>query len=295
MPELPDVEVYRESLDRVLRGHALARVRLASPFVLRSVEPPLAAFEGRAVERVQRFGKRLALDFGDGLHLVLHLMIAGRLRWRRPGDKPGVGAKIVLATLEFDHGALLFTEAGTKKRASMTAVRGDAALHALDPGGVEPLDASLEAFRAALARESHTLKRGLTDPRLFSGIGNSYSDEILHAARLSPLKLTRSLTDEESQRLWTATRKVLGGWTQRLREAAGTGFPEKVTAFREGMAVHGRYGQPCPDCGSPVQRIVYAENECNYCARCQTGGKLLADRSLSRLLKDDWPRSIDDL
>ncbi len=295
MPELPDVEVYRESLDRVLRGHALARVRLASPFVLRSVEPPLAAFEGRAVERVQRLGKRLALDFGDALHLVLHLMIAGRLRWRRPGDKPGVGAKIVLATLEFDHGALLFTEAGTKKRASMTAVRGDAALHALDPGGVEPLDASLEAFRAALARESHTLKRGLTDPRLFSGIGNSYSDEILHAARLSPLKLTRSLTDEESQRLWTATRKVLGGWTQRLREAAGTGFPEKVTAFREGMAVHGRYGQPCPDCGSPVQRIVYAENECNYCARCQTGGKLLADRSLSRLLKDDWPRSIDDL
>jgi formamidopyrimidine-DNA glycosylase len=295
MPELPDVVVYREALQRHLQGHVLQALKIASPFVLRSFDPPIEAIRGRKVEGTRRIGKRLVLDFGEGLFLVLHLMIAGRLRWRRVGEKPGIGAKIMLATFEFDNGTLLFSEAGSKKRASLTLVRGEDALRALDPGGIEPMDATLAQFREALTRESHTLKRALTDPHLFSGIGNSYSDEILHAAQLSPMKLSRSLDEDEMQRLWKATRTTLGSWTDILRAEAGTGFPEKVTAFREGMAVHGRYGKPCPACEAPVQRIVYAENEANYCARCQTGGKLLADRSLSRLLKADWPKSIDDL
>jgi formamidopyrimidine-DNA glycosylase len=293
MPELPDVCVYLEALQRRIVGRALARIRLASPFVLRSFDPPLDAAFGRVVSGVRRIGKRIVLELGDELFIVMHLMIAGRLHWKPPGQK-GMG-KIVLAAFEFSHGTLFFTEAGSRKRASLTVVRGEPALRALDPGGIDPIAAGYEEFAAALARESHTLKRSLTDPRLFSGIGNAYSDEILHAARLSPLKLTRSLTEEEARRLHAATRTTLASWTDILRAETGEGFPEKVTAFRKGMAVHGRYGKPCPVCGSPVQRIVYAENECNYCARCQTGGKLLADRSLSRLLKDDWPKSIDDL
>lgn len=293
MPELPDVCVYLEALERKVAGRTLERIRLASPFVLRSYDPPLDATFGRPVQGVQRIGKRIVFDLGDELFIVMHLMIAGRFHWRAPGQK-GMG-KIVLAAFEFPHGTLFFTEAGSKKRASLTVVRGEAALRALDPGGIDPITSSFEEFAAALARESHTLKRSLTDPRLFSGIGNAYSDEILHAAGLSPLKLTRSLKEEEARRLHAATRTTLASWTDILRAETGEGFPEKVTAFREGMAVHGRYGKPCPVCQAPVQRIVYAENECNYCARCQTGGKLLADRSLSRLLKDDWPKSIDDL
>jgi formamidopyrimidine-DNA glycosylase len=287
--------VYVEALTRHVAGHTLDRIHLLSPFVLRSVDPPIQALHGQTVRCVRRIGKRIVLAFDDDLFLVVHLMIAGRLRWREPGRKPGLGPKMILATFEFAHGTLLFTEASSKKRASMQVVRGEAALHALDPGGIEPLDASLEAFHGALTRESHTLKRALTDPHLFSGIGNAYSDEILHAARLSPLKLTRSLSDQELVRLYEATRATLTRWVDRLRDETGAGFPEKVTAFHGEMAVHGRFKQPCPVCGSPVQRIVYAENECNYCATCQTNGRLLADRSLSRLLKDDWPRSIGDL
>lgn len=293
MPELPDVCVYLEALERKVVGRVLERIRLASPFVLRSYDPPLEATFGRTVQGVRRIGKRIAFELGDELFIVVHLMIAGRFHWRAPGQK-GMG-KVVLAAFELSHGTLFFTEAGSKKRASLTVVRGEAALRALDPGGIDPITASFEDFATALARESHTLKRSLTDPRLFSGIGNAYSDEILHAAGLSPLKLTRSLTEDEARRLHAATRTTLASWTDILRAETGEGFPEKVTAFREGMAVHGRYGKPCPVCQAPVQRIVYAENECNYCARCQTGGKLLADRSLSRLLKDDWPKSIDDL
>lgn len=293
MPELPDVCVYLEALERKVVGRALGRIRLASPFVLRSYDPPLEATFGRTVQGVKRIGKRIVFELGDELFIVLHLMIAGRLHWRPPGRK-GMG-KGMLAAFEFPDGTLFFTEAGSKKRASLMVVRGEAALRALDPGGIDPIGASFEEFAAALARESHTLKRSLTDPRLFSGIGNAYSDEILHAARLSPLKLTRSLSEDEARRLHAATRTTLASWTDILRAETGGGFPEKVTAFREAMAVHGRYGKPCPVCEAPVQRIVYAENECNYCARCQTGGKLLADRSLSRLLKDDWPKSIDDL
>ena len=295
MPELPDVVAYVEALERHVVGQPLERVHLLSPFVLRSVEPPIDSIVGLVVRRVWRVGKRLVLEFDADLFLVIHLMIAGRLRWRAPGKKPGIGPKIVLASFEFPNGTVLFTEASSKKRASIQLVRGEAALRALDPGGLEPLDADLTQFRAALARENHTLKRALTDPHLFSGIGNAYSDEILHAAKLSPLKLTRSLSDEELARLFAATRRTLEAWVERLRRETDTGFPEKVTAFHDDMAVHGRYKQPCPVCGSPVQRIVYAENECNYCATCQTGGRLLADRSLSRLLKDDWPKSIDDL
>jgi formamidopyrimidine-DNA glycosylase len=293
MPELPDVCVYVEALQRRLAGQRLESIQLASPFVLRSYDPPLGAASGKVVAGIRRIGKRLVLDLGDELFLVIHLMIAGRLHWRGQGEKRK--PQSVLATFEFASGRLYFTEAGSKKRASLTVVRGEAALHALDPGGIEPLEAGLEAFAEALRRENHTLKRALTDPRLFSGIGNAYSDEILHAARLSPLKLTRSLQDDEVRRLHEATRVTLASWTDILRGEAGERFPEKVTAFREGMAVHGRFRKPCPVCEAPVQRIVYAENECNYCARCQTGGKLLADRSLSRLLKDDWPKSIDDL
>jgi formamidopyrimidine-DNA glycosylase len=292
MPELPDVSVYLEALDRHVVGRKLEKLRIASPFVLRSYDPPVSVLEGRTIVGTRRIGKRLVLDFGEGLFLVIHLMIAGRLHWKRAGQK-GMGK--MLAAFDFAHGTLIFTEQGSKKRASLTVVRGEDALRALDPGGIEPLEASFDAFVAALERESHTLKRTLTDPHLFSGIGNAYSDEILHAAKLSPLKLSRSLTDEEKRRLYDATRVTLKTWTDILRAETGEGFPEKVTAFREGMAVHGRYGKPCPVCDTPVQRIVYSENECNYCARCQTGGKLLADRSLSRLLKQDWPKSIDDI
>ena len=295
MPELPDVVVYLEALTRHVLGQRLARINLLSPFVLRSYDPPIESIFGQIVRGVRRVGKRIVLIFDEDLFLVLHLMIAGRLRWRAQGQKPGIGPKLILASFEFPNGTLFFTEASSKKRASMQLVRGEAALQALDPGGVEPLDASLETFHEALTRENHTLKRALTDPHLFSGIGNAYSDEILHAARLSPLKLSRSLSDEEFVRLYDATRATLTLWVDRLRAQTGEGFPEKVTAFRDDMAVHGRFKKACPVCGAPVQRIVYAENECNYCARCQTGGRLLADRSLSRLLKDDWPRSIDDV
>jgi len=295
MPELPDVVVYIEALKRHIVGQPLTRLHLLSPFVLRSVDPPIDAITGQTVVDVRRVGKRIVLVFPGELFLVLHLMIAGRLRWRAPGQKVGLGPKLILASFEFPNGTLFFTEASSKKRASIQLVRGEAALHALDPGGIEPIDATLEAFHDALTRENHTVKRALTDPHLFSGIGNAYSDEILHAARLSPLKLTRSLTDAEFLRLYEATRATLLLWTDRLRRDVNEGFPEKVTAFRDEMAVHGRFKQPCPVCGSPVQRIVYADNECNYCATCQTGGRLLADRSLSRLLKDDWPRSIDEL
>ena len=295
MPELPDVVVYQEALERHVVGRVLDKVEVLTPFLLRSYDPPLDAVTGQVVRGIRRIGKRIVLAFDGELFAVIHLMIAGRLRWRKPGAKLGMGGKIVVARFHFPNGVLHFTEAGTRKRASLTLVRGAAALAALDPGGIEPLDATPAQFREALQRESHTVKRSLTDPRLFSGIGNAYSDEILHAAKLSPLKLTRSLSDEEIARLHKATRVTLMSWADILRAEAGEGFPEEVTAFRKDMAVHGKYKQPCPVCGSPVQRIVYAENECNYCATCQTGGKLLADRSLSRLLKDDWPKSIDDL
>ena len=293
MPELPDVQVYLEALERKVGGQPLEKVVVASPFVLRSYDPPLTAVFGRTVAGTRRIGKRIVLDLGEALFLVIHLMIAGRLHWRGAGEKRKPQG--VLATFEFPNGKLYFTEAGTRKRASLMVVRGEDALRKLDPGGIEPLAATFEEFSAALARENHTLKRSLTDPHLFSGIGNAYSDEILHAARLSPLKQTRQLSEDEARRLWKATRETLASWTDILRAEAAQGFPEKVTAFRGGMAVHGRYKRPCPVCGSPVQRIVYAENECNYCATCQTGGKLLADRSLSRLLRDDWPKTIDDL
>jgi formamidopyrimidine-DNA glycosylase len=286
-----------EAISRHLVGRRLDRVRLISPFVLRSVEPRLEAIESRVLHGIQRVGKRLALAFPDELYLVFHLMIAGRLRWAErtppPAKTPRVSAKLILAQLDFEHGTLSFTEAGSKKRASMQVVQGTAALGALDSGGIEPLLASHDEFRAAIVRENHTLKRALTDPHLFSGIGNAYSDEILHAARLSPLQHSRTLTDEQVLRLHSATRQTLTTWVERLRHDAGGRFPEKVTAFREEMAVHGRFRQPCPVCHTPVQRIVYADNECNYCPRCQTGGRLLADRSLSRLLKADWPRQIE--
>jgi len=295
MPELPDVVVYLEALSRHIAGRRLDRLTLHSPFVLRTVDPPIDAIQGHIVRGVQRIGKRIVLGFDGDLFLVLHLMIAGRLRWREPGRKPGIGPKLILASFVFENGTLLFTEASSKKRASLQLIRGEASLRSLDPGGVEPLDATIEQFHEALTRESHTLKRALTDPHLLSGIGNAYSDEILHAARLSPLKLTRSLTDEEFLRLYDATRATLTRWVNLLRAQTGDAFPEKVTSFHEEMAVHGRYRLPCPVCGKPVQRIVYAANECNYCAACQTSGRLLADRSLSRLLRDDWPASIDDL
>ncbi len=294
MPELPDVTVYVEALQKQLQGHVVREVRLFSPFVLRTVTPPLDEIRGRAVVGVSRIGKRIVIHAEGECALVLHLMIAGRLRWREPDEKPRVGGRLLLAQFEFDHGRLLFTEAGSKKRASLAVVR-ESDVAALDPGGAEPLEVSLDAFREVLLRENHTLKRTLTDPHLFSGIGNAYSDEILHAARLSPLKLSRTLSVEESGRLFAAVRETLSLWVARLRAEAGGRIPEKVTAFHDAMAVHGRFGKPCPECGAPVQRIVYAANECNYCARCQTGGRLLADRSLSRLLREDWPRSIDEL
>jgi formamidopyrimidine-DNA glycosylase len=293
VPELPDVVVYLEALERRVLGRRLLGIRLASPFVLRTGDPPVAALAGRRVQLLRRMGKRLVWGFEDDLFLVIHLMIAGRLRWGPPGGKaPG---KIGLAAFDFEEGTLLLTEAGSKRRASLHLVSGEPGLALFERGGLEPLDATEAAFVARLRLENHTLKRALTDPRLFSGIGNAYSDEILHRARLSPLRLTSRLTDEEAAALFRATREVLLEWTDRLRGETGEGFPEKVTAFRNGMAVHGRYGKPCPVCGTRVQRIRYAENETNYCPVCQTEGRLLADRGLSRLLREDWPRSLEEL
>jgi len=293
MPELPDVTVYIERLERRILAQPLERVRLMSPFLLRSVDPPLAAAEGRRVSGLRRLGKRIALQFEGGLFLVIHLMIAGRLRWKERGAK--IPGRLGLAAFDFPNGTLLLTEAGSKKRASLHLVRGEEGLEPFRRGGLEVLESGPEDFGAALRRENHTLKRALTDPRLFSGIGNAYSDEILHRARLSPLQWTTRLSDDQVRVLHTATVETLREWTERLRREAGEGFPEKVTAFRDGMAVHGRYGKPCPNCGTAVQRIVYAKNECNYCPRCQTDGRVLADRALSRLLKEDWPRTIEEM
>lgn len=293
MPELPDVTIYLEQLDRRVRGHALVGIRLRSPFLLRSVEPPLRLTHGKRVLGVRRLGKRLVLDLEGELFLVLHLMIGGRLHFKPVGAKlPG---KIGLAAFDFDSGSLLLTEASGKKRAWLRLVHGEAALADLDPGGIEPQTASLAAFSAALTRERHTLKRTLTDPRVLSGIGNAYSDEILHRARLSPTQLTTNLDAAALAGLHQATQAILLEWTERLRAETGDRFPERVTAFRPEMAVHGKYGAPCPRCGAKVQRIVYAANETNYCAPCQTGGKLLADRSLSKLLKGEWPKTLEEL
>jgi formamidopyrimidine-DNA glycosylase len=293
MPELPDILLYLRALEPRIVNRRVAAVRLASPFLLRSTDPPLSTIEGRVITRLHRFGKRIVMELEGDVFLVFHLMIAGRFRWKPAGTR--IPGKFGLLAVDFEHGTLILTEAGTKRQASLHVVQGRDRLAQHDPGGLEVSDASRTAFQAALQRENHTLKRALTDPHLFSGIGNAYSDEILHAARLSPFKQTASLTDEEVRRLYDATRLTLAHWTARLQEEAGDAFPDKVTAFRDGMAVHGRYGQPCPVCGSPVQRIVYAANEANYCATCQTGGRLLADRSLSRLLRDDWPRTLDEL
>jgi len=293
MPELPDVEVYIEAIERRIVGERLAGIRLGNPFVLRSVDPAPAELAGRQVEGVRRLGKRIVIALEGEHFIVVHLMVAGRFRWLARGAKlPG---KVGLAAFDFPHGALVLTEMGSKRRASIHLLRGEEALRALDPGGIDVMAADVEAFGAALTRERHTLKRTLTDPKVFSGIGNSYSDEILHRARLSPVQLTTNLSADEIARLHQAVRDTLAEWTERLRRETGDRFPEKVTSFHPEMAVHGRYGQPCPVCGAPVQRIRYAENETNYCARCQTGGRLLADRALSRLLKGDWPRSIDEL
>jgi formamidopyrimidine-DNA glycosylase len=293
MPELPDIEVYLDALRPRVVGQPLQRVRLVSPFLLRTVEPPVGDVEGRSVVGLRRLGKRIVFHLDRDLFLVLHLMIAGRLQWKPAGAKPP--GKVGLAAFDFPTGTLMLTEAGSKKRASLHLVRGESELARLNPGGLEVLDADAEQFRKALRRENHTLKRALTDPRLFSGIGNAYSDEILHRARMSPLTLTGRLSDADADRLFAATRDTLRDWLHRHRAEVGDGWPEKVTAFRPDMAVHGKFGKPCPVCRTAVQRIVYAENETNYCPRCQTGGKVLADRSLSRLLKDDWPRSIEEL
>jgi len=293
MPELPDITVYVEALQSRLRGHELTEVRLGTPFLLRTVDPPLTEIVHKRVRDVTRSGKRIIIGFDDELFAVFHLMIAGRLHWKPRSNKPP--RKTDLAAFEFPNGTLTLTEAGTKRRASLHLVRGAAGLSDFARGGLEVLETTLDQFAERLRSESHTVKRSLTDPRLFSGVGNAYSDEILHRARLSPVKLTRRLTDEEIATLYEATRTTLVEWTERLRAEADGEFPEKVTAFRPEMAVHGKFGQPCPVCGTPVQRIRYADNETNYCARCQTDGKLLADRALSRLLKEDWPRSIDEV
>jgi formamidopyrimidine-DNA glycosylase len=293
MPELPDVELYIEHLERRLLGATLERVRVINPFVLRTAVPPISSAEGRKVVGFRRLGKRIVTALEGELFLVIHLMIAGRLRWTDANAK--TAARNSIAALHFDRGILYLTEAGTKRRASIHLVDGEDALRAMDPGGIDVMHATAADFAARLKSENHTLKRALTDPHLFSGIGNAYSDEILHRAKLSPITLTSKLSDDEVARLHRATREVLEHWKRLLSKQAGDAFPEKVTAFRPEMAVHGRFGEPCPVCGSPVQRIVYAENEANYCARCQTGGKLLADRALSRLLKKSWPRSIDEL
>jgi formamidopyrimidine-DNA glycosylase len=293
MPELPDIVAYLRALEPRVVGRRLEQVRLASPFFLRTFDPPVTEAEGRAVTELRRMGKRIVFAIEGGIFLVLHLMIAGRLHWREAGAK--LAGKNALAALDFPEGSLLVTEASPKKRASLHVVRGEESLAAHDPGGLEVLDATLEQFRAALRRENHTLKRALTDPHLFSGIGNAYSDEILHRARLSPVRLTQKLGDDEVERLFAATREALAEWAERLLGEAEKRFPEKVTAFRPEMAVHGRFGKPCPVCGAPVQRIVYAENEANYCAKCQTGGRLLADRALSQLMRSDWPRTLEEL
>ncbi|MEO8192687.1 MAG: DNA-formamidopyrimidine glycosylase family protein [Gemmatimonadales bacterium] len=293
MPELPDVTVYVELLAAKTGGRKIERVRIASPFVVRSVDPSIYEVEGKTVSDVRRIGKRIAIGLDDDLWIVIHLMIAGRFRWLKPGAK--IPGRLGLAAFDFDNGTLLLTEAGTQRRASITVVRGETALDEIDRGGVEPLEMDEKTLAAQLMSENHTLKRSFTDPRLFSGIGNAYSDEIFHRAHISPIKLTSRLTPEEITRLYHATRETLTEWTERLRKEAGGEFPKKVTAFHEEMAVHGKYGKPCPVCGTPVQRIRYASNETNYCARCQTDGKLLADRALSRLLKQDWPKSIDEL
>jgi formamidopyrimidine-DNA glycosylase len=293
MPELPDIAAYLCALDTLVVQRRLLGVRLASPFLLRTAQPPIALVQGRTVRELRRIGKRVALGLDGDLWLVLHLMIAGRLHWRGPGAK--LSGRNTLAAFDFEHGSLVLTEAGTKRRASLYLVEGPAALDSLDPGGIDALSSGFEAFKSVLSEENRTLKRALTDPRVLSGIGNAYSDEILHGAQLSPLALTQKLKPEEWTQLFAATQQTLRTWIDRLRAEAERAFPEKVTAFREEMAVHGRYGKPCPRCGDPVQRIRYADNETNYCPRCQTGGKLLADRGLSRLLGADWPRSLDEL
>lgn len=293
MPELPDITAYLAALESRILGQPLERIRLASPFLLRTVQPPLQDLEDRTVHKLRRIGKRIAIGVNGDLWLVLHLMIAGRLHWRPPSAK--LAGRNSLAAFDFPDGSLVLTEAGSKRRASLHVLSGEGGLRSVDPGGVEIFDCDLNSFRAALTAENRTLKRALTDPRMVSGIGNAYSDEILHAAQLSPITLTHKLAPVEWERLFVAARSVLTFWIDRLQAEAGTGFPEKVTAFREGMAVHGRYGQPCPRCGEKVLRIRYAENETNYCARCQTDGKVLADRALSRLLGSDWPRTLEEL
>jgi formamidopyrimidine-DNA glycosylase len=293
VPELPDIEIYLRALQSRVVGHRLEKLRLASPFVLRTVDPAPSDVAGKEVLSLRRLGKRIVFGLEENLFIVIHLMIAGRFKWLAAGAK--VPGKVGLAAFDFDNGTLVLIEAGSKRRAAIHIVRGETQLRAHDPGGIEPLEMSLDEFKAALTRERHTLKRTLTDPHVFSGIGNAYSDEILHRARLSPVQMTTNLSDEELTRLHGAIQRVLLEWVDRLAMETGTGFPEKVTAFRPEMAVHGRYNLPCPVCQTPVQRIVHAENETNYCARCQTGGKLLADRALSRLLKGDWPKSIDEL
>jgi formamidopyrimidine-DNA glycosylase len=293
MPELPDIAAYISALEARVVGQPIERVRLASAFLLRTVQPPLASVEGRTVRELRRIGKRIAIGLEGDLWLVLHLMIAGRLHWRPPATK--LLGRQYLASFDFPNGSLVLTEAGTKRRASLHALIGEEGLRSVDPGGIEIFASDFTSFRAALTAENRTLKRALTDPRLVSGIGNAYSDEILHAAQLSPITLTHKLEPHEWEKLFAATRQTLRLWIDRLRAEAGTGFPEKVTAFRKGMAVHGRYGEPCPRCGEKIQRIRYADNETNYCVRCQTGGKVLADRSLSRLLRSDWPRTLDEL
>jgi formamidopyrimidine-DNA glycosylase len=293
MPELPDITLYLSQLTPRILHQSLLRLTIRSPFVLRSVDPPLSALQGKRVTGLTRMGKRIVFALEDDLFIIIHLMIAGRLRWYPPGKK--AGGKLVLAVFEFPEGLLFLTEAGTKRRASIHLVAGKEGLQPFERGGLEVLEGDLASFAARLTSENHTLKRALTDPRLFSGIGNAYSDEILHRARLSPMTLTSRLSQDAIATLYRATRDTLTDWIERLSQETGDAFPEKVTAFREGMAVHGRFGLPCPDCGSPVQRIRYADNETNYCARCQTGGRLLADRAMSRLLKQDWPRSIDEV
>jgi formamidopyrimidine-DNA glycosylase len=296
MPELPEITVYVEALERFVVGEPLELVRVRSPSLLRSYDPPLSAVHGRTVTGVRRLGKRIVFAFEDGepdLFLVLHLMVTGRLRWRDPGT--AVPRKVGLAAFDFPDGSLLLTEAGTKKKASLHLVAGEGGLDAHDRGGVEPLDADLPTFRDANTRENRTLKRALTDPRILSGIGNAHSDEILLEAALSPLKRSRDLSDEETERLYDATRQSLVAWTETLRAEVGEGFPEKITAFHPDMVAHGKYGEPCPRCGSPIQRIKYADNETNYCATCQTSGRLLADRAFSRLLREDWPKSLEEL
>jgi formamidopyrimidine-DNA glycosylase len=293
MPELPDISAYITALEPRIVGKSIEHVRLASPFLLRTVDPPIASVEGREVRELRRIGKRIAIGLDGDLWLVLHLMIAGRLHWRPAGAK--IGGRNNLAAFDFSNGSLVLTEAGAKRRASLHVFKGEESLSSIDPGGIDIFASDLGSFKAALTAENRTLKRALTDPRIVSGIGNAYSDEILHAAQLSPITLTRKLNPAEWERLFTASRITLQRWIDQLQDEARSKFPEKVTAFREDMAVHGRYGQPCPRCGDPIQRIRYADNETNYCARCQTGGKILADRSLSRLLGSDWPRTLDEL